>query len=147
MDGAGYSLTINPSGGITFAVSGDGSLVKTRSTIAVNDGAWHHVIAECDRTTRILAIYIDGKKNNESPGIDGSVSLANPSDLYVGGTPQGDCLHGAFDFLRISLGTLKDAKTDIAELYAWQFDGPFLRDFAGNAPRGDRDAGALEKVD
>jgi hypothetical protein len=48
--------------------------------------------------------------------------------------------------MRICLGTLNDAKTDIKELYAWEFNGPFLRDFAGNAPRGKRDAGALERI-
>ena len=35
----------------------------------------------------------------------------------------------------------------LAELHAWQFNGPFLYDFAGNKPKGRRDAGALEKVD
>ncbi len=44
----------------------------------------------------------------------------------------------------MSLGTLADARTSIEELYAWEFNGPFLRDFAGRAPEGKRDAGALE---
>jgi hypothetical protein len=145
--GAGYSLTVNPSGGITFAVSDGGLSARSRSTVAVNDGNWHHVIAECDRGSQMLVLYIDGKNNNEAPAISSSASLANSSDLYVGGTPGGGCFHGTFEFLRISLGTLQDAKTDIDELYAWQFDGPFLRDFAGNKPRGKRDAGALEKMD
>ncbi len=147
MHGAGYSLSINPSGGITFAVSGGGAPAKVRSTVAINDGNWHHVIAECDRSIPSLVLYIDGEKNSEAPGIDSSVSLSNAADLYAGGTPGGYCFHGTFDFLRISLGTLKDAKTDIDELYAWQFNGPFLYDFAGNRPRGKRDAGALEEVD
>jgi concanavalin A-like lectin/glucanase superfamily protein len=144
---AGYSLTINPSGGVTFAVCGEKTKAKARSTVAVNDGRWHHVIAECDRDSQMLVLSIDGTKNSEATGIGSSVSLSNSSDLYVGGTPQGANFHGTFEFLRISLGTLKDAKTDIAELYAWQFDGPFLYDFAGNRPQGKRDAGALEKVD
>ncbi|MBM4087948.1 MAG: hypothetical protein FJ276_00745 [Planctomycetes bacterium] len=144
---AGYSLSVNPSGGITFAVQGPAKAARVRSTVAVNDGQWHHVVAECDRGSRTLVLYIDGAKNNEAPGIDNAMSLENESDLFVGGTPSGGCFHGTFEFLRISLGTLKDAKTDIAELYAWQFDGPFLRDFAGNQPRGKRDAGALEKLD
>jgi hypothetical protein len=76
------------------------------------------------------------------------VTLANAGDLYVGGTPKGRCLAGTLDFLRIALGTLTDAKTTIEELYAWEFDGPFLRDFVGRAPAGARrDAGAIEKVD
>ncbi len=50
--------------------------------------------------------------------------------------------------MRIALGTLADAHTTIDELYAWQFDGPFLRDFAGRKPSGARrDGGAIEKTD
>ena len=37
-----------------------------------------------------------------------------------------------------------DTKTTIDELYTWQFDGPFLRDFTGRKPVGRRDAGAIE---
>ena len=52
---------------------------------------------------------------------------------------------GAIDFLRICRGTLADASTTIEELYAWQFDGPSLRDFTGRKPAdGKRDAGAIE---
>jgi len=146
MRGAGYSLRVNPSGGVTFAVSGGATRADVRSTFAVHDGKWHHVIAECDRGLRTLVLYIDGKMRAAASGIDSSVSLENSSDLYVGGTPEGGFFHGTFEFLRISLGTLKDAKTDIDELYAWEFNGPFLYDFTGNKPRGKRDAGALERV-
>ena len=48
------------------------------------------------------------------------------------------------EFLRISHGTLSDAQTSIEELYAWQFNGPFLRDFSGHETIGKRDAGAIE---
>ncbi len=81
----------------------------------------------------------------QGAGITSGLSLANDGDLYVGGTPSGRCLNGTLDFMRICLGTLADAKTDIDELYAWEFDGPFLKDFAGRYPKGKRDAGALEK--
>ncbi len=80
--------------------------------------------------------------------MDASVSLANDGDLYVGGTPAGRHLDGTLDFLRIAHGTLADADTTIEELYAWEFDGPFLRDFAGRKPVGGRlTPGAIEKVD
>ena len=49
------------------------------------------------------------------------------------------------DFLRIALSSLAESKTDIDELRAWEFDGPFLRDFSGRAPSGRRDAGAIER--
>jgi hypothetical protein len=66
----------------------------------------------------------------------------------VGGTPDGRFLDGTLDFLRIAHGTLEDAHTTIEELYAWEFDGPFLRDFTGRKPAGTRRAaGAIEKAD
>jgi hypothetical protein len=80
--------------------------------------------------------------------VDGSVSLANDGDVHVGGTPEGRYLDGTLDYLRLAHGTLADADTTIEELYAWEFDGPFLRDFAGRKPAGARrNAGAIEKAD
>jgi hypothetical protein len=93
-------------------------------------------------------VYVDGKKDASAAGVDGTVSLANDGDVYVGGTPEGRCFDGTLDFLRIALGTLADADTTIEELYAWEFDGPFLRDFAGRKPAGaKRAAGALDKAE
>ena len=57
---------------------------------------------------------------------------------------MGKELKGAVDFLRICRSTLAESRTTIAELYTWEFDGPHLKDFAGNVPVGKRDAGALE---
>jgi len=67
--------------------------------------------------------------------------------LYVGGRPDGGNLAGTIEFVRVALGTLDDAKTTIEELYAWQFSGPFLEDFLGRQPRGQRDAGAIQHTD
>ena len=92
------------------------------------------------------AIYVDGKLDSTGPGL-GKVSLANEGDLYVGGSPEGDHLSGAIEFLRIAHGTLADAHTSIEELYAWQFDGPAQRDMRGVKPKGKaRDAGAIETL-
>ena len=80
------------------------------------------------------------------PALGADVSLASDADLYVGGTPQGHDLDGAIDFLRIARGTLADAKTTIEELYAWEFDGPFLYDFTGRKPV-PADGGAAGAID
>lgn len=32
----------------------------------------------------------------------------------------------------------------LRELFQWEFDGPFLKDFQGRQPTGARDVGALE---
>ena len=67
-------------------------------------------------------------------------SLSNTADLVVG---KG--FAGCFEYLRIARSTLADSRTSIEELYDWEFDGPFLRDFAGREVTGKRrDAGAFE---
>jgi hypothetical protein len=141
-DGAGYALTVD--GAVTFATRSGGKDASVAGKAVVNDGKWHHVLAEADRKAGAMTIYVDGK-TDASGGAPAPGSLANKADFYIGGTPQGECLNGTVDFAMVSLGSLADAKTTIGELYAWQSDGPFLRDFAGNPITGaKRDAGALE---
>jgi hypothetical protein len=144
MDGAGYSLSVDDSGRVHFVVSGGGKTFALTSQSVVNDGEWHHVIAECDREDREMRIYVDGKLDSTGDGAGPDANLSNAGDFLVGGTPEGEYLAGAIDFLRVCHGTLADARTTIDELYTWQFDGPFLRDFTGRKPQGDRDAGAIE---
>lgn len=139
----GYALTLNPQGQIDFAIAANSQQAHVTSHIPIADGNWHHVLAECDRVQRTLRLYIDGKQEMSTVGLR-AVSLVNQADVYVGGSPAGDGLKGEMDFLRIAHGTLTDAQTSIEELYAWQFDGPFLHDFVGNKPIGRRDAGAIE---
>jgi hypothetical protein len=144
MAAAGYSLTVDTAGRVAFSVKGEGGSGSVSGTAKVNDGRWHHVLAECDRKSGTLTLYVDGKKDVEGAGVGPEVTLANAGDLYVGGTPKGRCLAGTLDFLRIALGTLTDAKTTIEELSAWEFDGPFLRDFVRRAPgRGGHREGGL----
>ncbi len=141
-NGAGYALTVD--GAVDLRHEVRGPEVSVTGKAVVNDGKWHHVLAEADRKSGHMTIYVDGKTDVEGAA-PAAGSLANGADFYVGGTPSGDCLAGTVDFVMVSLGSLADAKTTIGELYAWQFDGPFLRDFAGNPINGKaRDAGALE---
>ena len=143
MDKNGYSLTINRDGKVEFTVKGEGQNAGFISKTRISDDKWHHVIAEVDRESNEISIYLDGKLNVRGKGI-GKASLANNSDFFVGGSPSGRYLNGTLEFLRIAQGTLKDAKTSIEELYAWEFNGPFLRDFAGYSPRQRQaNAGAL----
>ena len=74
-------------------------------------------------------------------------SLNNSGQFTVGknGSTYLPC---QVDFLRFSLGTLKDAETDIEALYKWEFDGPFLKDFFGRTAVGKcRDIGAVEYIE
>jgi hypothetical protein len=141
--GNGYSLTVGAAGKLSWSVKGTTASATVESAINVNDGQWHHAIVEADRRAPALTVYLDGKKDASAAGVDASISLANEGDVYVGGTPAGRYLDGALDFLRIAQGTLSDAGTTIEELYAWEFDGPQLRDFTGRKPTSARSAGAI----
>ena len=145
MKGNGYSLTLSAAGHVAFQVKGEGGAGQVESKAKLNDGRWHHALVEADRHAKTLTVYVDGRKDASAAGVDGSVSLANDGDVYVGGTPEGRHLDGTLDFLRLAQGTLADAETTIEELYAWEFDGPQFRDFAGRKPSGARDAGAVGK--
>lgn len=148
LSGNGYKLDVDQNGNarINLIVSGKAAY-SLSSAIAVNDSKWHHLVAEIDRSGK-ANIYVDGVlSNGASTGAmpSSAVSLANNSDLLVGKAPEANYFKGTIDFLRLSKGTLEDARTSIQELYKWEFDGPFLRDFTGKLPLGKRrDAGAVE---
>ena len=102
----------------------------SRTSLApVNDGKWHHVVAEVDRAAPdSIRIYIDGKPSGgQSSGsrLAPNASLTNSADFLVGKS-----FVGTIDYLRVARGTLADARTSIEELYKWEFDGPFLTDSA-----------------
>jgi len=143
---AGYQLAINKAGGVTFSVSAGGPKAELASGAIITDGAYHHIVAELDRSSSIGTIYTDGVKTAQGPmALASDASLSNDGDLLVGKGPNGNFFAGTIEFLRITRSTLAESKTKIEELYDWEFDGPFLRDFAGKTPgAGGRDAGAFQ---
>ncbi|HEY3372963.1 MAG TPA: LamG-like jellyroll fold domain-containing protein [Prolixibacteraceae bacterium] len=145
----GYQMEIDATGNARFSIQNNGSSAFSQSgSVIVNDGNWHHVLIEVSRVPSSVKIYVDGVlANGSSNGTMpvATVSLTNTADLMVGKNSDGHFFSGTLDFMRISKGSLADAKTTIDELYKWEFDGPFLHDFAGNLPIGQRDAGAIEK--
>jgi hypothetical protein len=151
LDTAGYTLGIDKDGYARLALLTAAQEVNEcswLSSVKVNDGKWHHLIAEVDRSAPTVNIYVDGKPANDTfagtiPPAD--VSLSNSADFLVGKDAKGGFFAGAIDFLRVARGTLADAQTTIEELYAWEFAGPHLKDFFGKTPAdGKRDAGAIE---
>ena len=151
-DARGYVLEVAENGGVKMGLNfGDRSCSRT-STSPINGGTWHHIIAEVDRKRPDgISVYVDGKLSNGewSGRMDQTTSLSNTADFFVGKTAgsKEEYLAGQLDFLRVSRGTLADAETTIEELYKWEFDGPFLKDFCGNRAKGTcRDAGAIEHM-
>lgn len=143
----GYKLDFDQNGKarVNLIISGKPAY-SLICTAIVNDSKWHHLLAEVDRSGK-TNIYIDGKLSNGSSVGEypsPTISLTNSSDLLIGKSPSGNFFKGTLDFLRLSKGTLADARTSIGELYKWELDGPFLRDFTGKMSMGKkRDAGAV----
>lgn len=142
---SGHALLVNEAGGVTMSAGSGDLKASLTSRGNVNDGRWHHVVAEADRSARTFTIYLDGRQDSRGPGLGPDTSLASDADLYVGGTPGGQNLEGVIEFLRIARGTLADARTTIEELHRWEFDGPALADFTGRPrPADGGAAGALD---
>ena len=152
--GKGYALEVAPNGGVKMSLHFGGRSGSRTSAARINDGNWHHVVAEVDRRKpQGINIYVDGKFSNAawSGRMDSTTSLSNRADFVVGRTQRGAFgtverfFAGQLEFLRISRGVLADAETTIGELFDWEFNGPFLRDFTGRPKVGRcRDAGAVE---
>ena len=146
---AGYRLRVDEKGCLALDIVSPSGVFTCISSRVVNDGVWHHAIAEVDRSSANgMRMYLDGVEIKSSvSGVwpEQNASLANTSDFFVGRGTHGNYFSGVIDFLRVSRGTLADAYTSIEELYAWEFKGPMLRDFAGVASTsGKRCAGAID---
>ncbi len=135
----GYQLAIS-AGQPVLKLADEGAVLEVVGQANVADGQWHHLVAEVDRQGQAV-LYVDGQRvATETTGTMPTGSLANEGDFRVG-----DELAVTLDFLRVARGTLADARTTIGELYAWQFDGPQFRDFAGQDRRQQNAAGALTR--
>jgi hypothetical protein len=144
----GYLLRVNEDGNAEFTISADGQSGTVATEQPVNDGQWHYVLAEVDRETGRMSIYLAGELAGQTQaGIAPEKSIDTNADFLVGkASDDSGKFTGAIDFLRVCRGTLEDSHTDIAEVYEWQTNGPFRYDFMGNKPKGQRDAGALESL-
>ncbi|MFP4579447.1 MAG: LamG domain-containing protein [Candidatus Sumerlaeia bacterium] len=123
---SGYTLSLNEAGKVVLSVKSGGQESVVTSAEAVASGKWSHLIGEVDRKAGSLRLYVNGKLAAEADCKLGSKGLGNGGDFIVG---QG--FAGAMDFLRVARSTLAESETTIQELYEWQFNGPFLKDFTG----------------
>jgi hypothetical protein len=147
---SGYALKVNDQGRAEFVISAGGADARVASAEKINDGKWHHVLAEINRKAGRMTMYVDGKVSSRANAtLMPDASIDCKADFTVGKSSAGDAgyLKGAIDFMRICHATLADSKTSIEELYAWQYiNGPALFDMRGRPAQGQgRDAGALER--
>ncbi len=143
---SGYQLALN-GGKPVFTLSSEGKDSQVASDLSINDGNWHHVIAEVDRKTGRMTVYVDGKKAGEgTASLASDASVDNGADFLVARAMDGgQAFVGEIDYMRVCHGTLADALTTIDELYAWQTNGPWKYDMRGQPIGGSRrDVGAIE---
>ena len=145
---SGYALQVGEDGKARFLIAAGGKMAAVSTAASVNDGNWHHVIGEVDRASGRMTIYLDGKEAGSSQtSLGPDVSIDTTADVLVAKAHDDSArFTGDIDFLRVCRGTLADSLTDIAELYAWQTNGPFRYDYFGSAPKGRRDVGAIERI-
>ncbi|GAB1259530.1 DUF6701 domain-containing protein [Aurantivibrio plasticivorans] len=108
---------IDASGHIGISVANDFS---TKSTTAINDGDWHHVVLTRDHTAGSYKIYIDGNldaSGSIATGVIGNSYSSIGRIEDTGGSPE--YFQGDLDELRIYSGVLSDA--DVATVFAETF--------------------------
>lgn len=116
----------------------DGSYSQRRASVAVNDGAWHHVAAVWDPGVR-LDVYVDGVRSNGPLQSSGTllarINAAADVPVRIGtielpvGSFYGD-FPGALDDVRYSSGARYDADfvpaegapADAATIGLWRFE-------------------------
>jgi phosphotriesterase-related protein len=109
----GWTVQLDPTGAVNFAVGTGDSFQVVKSRSGARDGAWHHVAAVYDGDA--LSLYLDGVLSGSVP----SVGMPVPSKPTVylgawGGTSRN--LRGCLDDLHVFHGAL--ATTDVLAIVA-----------------------------
>jgi hypothetical protein len=148
----GYIVDIDSQGHVRLRLwNNDADTFARSSSVVVNNGGWHHVFIDVDRSDPQGAhIYVDGARADlPATGVmpDATQDLTTGAGLVVGSALGVMHFNGALEFLRIARGNLADAKTTFDELYEWEFNGPQYYGFRGVRTGAWRDAGAFEAGD
>lgn len=109
---------LDASGRIGISVGND---YTTKSTIAVNDGSWHHVVLTRNQAAGAFKIYIDGSLNTSGAIATGTIGNGYSSIGRIedtGGSPE--YFAGQLDEVRVYGSVLSDAEvaTIAAETHA-----------------------------
>lgn len=130
-DGTGWRVALDERRRPQLVLSLGGNAIYTATAgSALKDASWHHLVVEFDRAQG-ARMYLDGKALAVST--DGTLPAADASLSNRGDLVAAAGLACTLDFLRVARSTLAESRTSIEELHAWQFDGPFLKTWWGEA--------------
>ncbi len=99
-----------------FSIGVGGSDTTLTSTIAVNDGKWHHLVGTWDSTTGAMQVYVDGALNTSMTGPTGTHGAA--TNFSIGSIQTGvstGFYRGAIDQVQIYNYALN--ATEVATIY------------------------------
>lgn len=120
-----YALTVQSSGLVNFYVYGDNSHQFNLTTAKkVNDGQWHHVLAQRQGTKG--QIFIDGFEDAVGTGV---LQALRPHVIYLGynGRDDNTFFRGLLDDVRIYSRAL--SSTEIQGLFSETFTTPSMPSF------------------
>lgn len=118
---------LDNSGHIGISVGTDSSAKSTKSTIAINDGNFHHVVLTRDASSGAYAIYIDGNLNKSGTTGTGVIGTSFSSIGRIedtGGSPE--YFQGDLDEIQAfsSIISLSDVQSLMNETHACPTSNP-----------------------
>jgi hypothetical protein len=107
-------------GKFVLGVGSTGGDTTLASSVNINDGAWHHLVATRANTGGEMAVYVDGVLRGSGTGPTGSRTL--PASLRIGSLQTGNnFLNGTLDDVRLYDRVL--TATEVAELARSPYGG------------------------
>jgi hypothetical protein len=97
--GADWGTSI-VNGKFVIGVGAPGGDTTVASSVNINDGAWHHLVATRNNTTGAMAVYVDSTLTGSGTGPTGSRTFS-PSFRIGGLQPGYNYLNGTLDDVRL----------------------------------------------
>lgn len=110
-----------------------GDTATTKSTVAVNDGTWHHIVLTRDHVLGTYKIYVDGVLNASGAIATGIIGTSYSSIGRIedtGGTPE--YLNGLLDEVRVYDQVLTDSDVTTIRNITRPCAGPDHYSISGN---------------
>jgi hypothetical protein len=107
-------------GKFVLGVGSTGGDTTLASSVNINDGLWHHLVATRSNTSGAIAVYVDGVPSGSGTGPTGSRTL--PASLRIGSLQTGNnFLNGTLDDVRLYDRVL--SATEVAEFARSPYGG------------------------
>ena len=140
--GAAVYMFIDEGGRLEFDIHGEGG---PESPVVLTEGAWHHVAATFDASTKVLSLYVDGSLE-VTQVMTSNINIAS-GNAYIGSSDNSLTYQGQIDDVRI-WGDVRTA-TEIRDNYNqtapadadnlvgnWIFDGTIGNTVADHTSNG-----------